>query len=293
MLRKILNKDIICEEYLYNLGNGISIFTKILSIAGRTGKTALFLHGGGVTGNHTLSIRPSMHLIEKGVFNRIILPDRRGTGASSPFTSDIRLIEQAQDMKKLLDKIGISGDLSVIGVSYGGPVALLLASIDPRIESVTLMASSDELNLTKGKLNIFYKTGIMQGFIKLFIYSFLGRSRVSNKLKYVDMDFVYEIHTAAGLVKAQVDILSKISREKMKSLFLMVDSVFNKDNMSIPENLSLNIPVLQIIGNKDKVWKVKKTEEYKKQFPQFRQIIIPGVKHKGIFLQGEIFINAL
>lgn len=69
----------------YQISNGMNIYTCIVS-APLQGKTALYIHGGGSGGNHTMILRPAKWLIEQGFFNKVILPDRRGEGLSTPLT---------------------------------------------------------------------------------------------------------------------------------------------------------------------------------------------------------------
>ena len=133
----------------YHINNGINIYTCIVSTPIQ-GNTALYIHGGGSGGNHTMIQRPAKWLIQQGFFNKIILPDRRGEGLSTPLTKKLSIKDHAKDMKALLNTLDIYENITVIGISYGGPIAIELASIDSRVEEIILMASSPSLREVKG-----------------------------------------------------------------------------------------------------------------------------------------------
>lgn len=50
-------------------------------------------------------IRPSKWMIKKGLFTKVILPDRRGEGLSTPLREAVSIREHALDMKLLLNKL--------------------------------------------------------------------------------------------------------------------------------------------------------------------------------------------
>ncbi|MGE5410265.1 MAG: alpha/beta fold hydrolase [Clostridiales bacterium] len=289
MLQKISNKKIKSDEYRVGLGNDITIHTKILSNPVIEGKTAIFLHSGAITGNHTLLERPARWLINKGVFREIIIPDRRGAGGSSPFTQITSLDEQAEDIKLLLNKLGYRKEVIAIGASLGGPISMLLASKDSRITEVILLASSFRMSLTRGKFHYFYKTGAMLFFIKLALSLFTGNS----EKHFFNMDFVYDQHNTLGLIIAQIKILRQLNKKHLRSFYLMAESAFNKMNMDITDRVKLSIPITQIIGSNDKVWEKNISQKEQKQYPGFRQVIIEGAEHRDLFLRADEFLEKI
>ncbi|MDP4191410.1 MAG: alpha/beta hydrolase [Bacteroidota bacterium] len=289
MLKKISNNNIKSDEYSVELGNAITIHTKILSNPGIEGKTAILLHSGAITGNHTLLERPARWLINKGVFREIIIPDRRGAGGSSPFTQVTSLDEQAEDIMLLLNKLGYKKKIIALGASLGGPISMLLASKDSRITEVILLASSFRMNLTRGKFHYLYKTGVMLFFIKLALSLFTGNS----DMHYVNMDFVYDKHNTLGLIVAQIKILRQLNKKHLRSFYFMAESAFNKMNMDITDRVKLSIPITQIIGSKDKVWGKNISQEELKQYPGFRQEIIKGAHHRDLFLRADEFLEKI
>lgn len=288
MLQKIDDENIISRRRDFLIPGNVKLHTEILCASGNRTRRALFLHGGGVTGNHTIVRRPSMWLISKGIFDEIIMPDRRGSGGSSPFTRLMTTGELALDMKLLLDEMKISEPLSVIASSYGGPIALILASIDKRIEKVILFGSSPILTLTDGILNTPYRLGLVLPFIKFIVRLFTGRAVVKGD---VDLDFVYDITSLPGYIRAQIDILKKMERSRLSSMILQAESVFMKKNMSLPLDIKVEVPVLQVIGERDGVWERNIPVKYLKNMPLFRQVIIKKASHKDIFLRADEFLK--
>lgn len=288
MLSKITDNNITSNPRDFILPGGTRLYAEILS--GRKGskvRRALFLHGGGVSANHSIVRRPAMWLISHGFFDEVILPDRRGAGESSPFKSLMTTDELALDIRLLLDEMKITEPLTIIASSYGGPIALTLASKDKRIESVILLASSPILNLTKGMLRLPHRLGLLIPAIKFIIRLFTGRS---NSEAPVDLDFVYDIKSILGYIWAQIRILMKMKRSRLRSMFLQVDSVFLEENMSLGEDVKIKVPVRQVIGSRDAVWEKNIPVKCLKNIPLFHQEIIDGASHKDLFLRADEFL---
>ena len=70
---------------------------------------------------------------------RLIAPDLRGRGRSNDVAGDFALARQRDDMRAILDVLGL-GEVVVAGHSMGGFVALLLAAAEPdRVKEVVLI----------------------------------------------------------------------------------------------------------------------------------------------------------
>ncbi|MCU7495284.1 MAG: alpha/beta hydrolase [Ignavibacteria bacterium] len=288
MLSKITDRGILSRPQDFIISGSLRLQTEILYREGNSsGRRALFLHGGGVTGNHTIVRRPAMWLIRNGGFGEIILPDRRGSGESSPFTRQMSLSELALDMKLLLDAMELKERITLIGQSYGGLISLHLASMDKRVEKVILLASSPIFTLKEGPLSIPYRLGLLLPSIKFIIRLFLGRAESPGG---VDLDFIYDIEYPPAYVKAQIRILKEMKRSRLKSLLLQAESVFLEENTLLQESLSPGVPVIQVIGEKDRTWEKNIPVRYLKNMPLFRQAVIKGASHKDIFRRAEEFL---
>lgn len=289
MLAKSYSASIFAADQTIEVSRDVSLYTRILTCEKNKPGTVLFLHGGALTGNHTLCERPARWLMERGFFSRIIMPDRRGAGGSSRFRRGLTLSDLALDMKNLLDRLKTESPVTAIAQSYSGPVALILAGMDLRIEEIFLIASSPELDLIPKPLNFLKESDFFLDMVRGTLLLTLGRRRSA----FPDLDFIYDIHDSAGLIKAQYDILRNMDRNDYNNLSLMADSLFNRKNMSVPDYLSVNARITQIIGSRDAIWSKSLSEKQKKSFPNFRQILIPGAGHRDMFLRAEEFMREL
>ncbi len=81
-------------------------------------------------------------------FSRVIIFDKRGTGLSDPTQGAVRFDQRADDLVAVMDAAG-SETASLMGVSEGGPLSILVAAREPeRVDSLILygtFASGDQL----------------------------------------------------------------------------------------------------------------------------------------------------
>lgn len=254
----------------------------------QNGKTAIYIHGGGSGGNHTMLLRPAKWMIEKGLFSKVILPDRRGEGLSSPLTEKLTIKDHALDMKGLLDVIGLKEKVTAIGLSYGGPIALTLAGIDDRIDEVILMASSPSLERVKGFRGFLYKHNILEPIVKIFYKLNLGKE----EQRYPNFENVYDLENEKDITKLFIDAMKHTDKKMYESLMFQNASTLDKNNSSITEDITLNIPIYQVIGEQDEIWETD-ISSYKDRFPNIKSTKIPGANHKGCLLRASEFYEAL
>ena len=271
----------------YEIESGIKLYTRIIS--GRNeGKTAIFIHGGGSGGNHTMLLRPAKWLIEQGFFEKVILPDRRGEGLSTPLTQKLSIKDHSTDMKELLDKLDIKEKITAIGLSYGGPIAIELAGLDSRIDEVILMASSPSLREVKGIQGFLYKTNLLERITKYFYKKNLGKLAT----EYPDFEKVYDFKNNKELTKYFVEAIKHTDSKMLESLMLQNASTLDKNNSAVSSDIQLDIPIYQVIGSKDEIWETNITH-YKSQFNNMKSFVVEGEKHKGVILKAELFYNGL
>ena len=77
MLARVTNANIRTETKTITIEPDASMFVKVLQSSPNPRRAAIYIHGGGNGGNHTLIERPSRHLIDKG----FLLP---GDGVPQP-----------------------------------------------------------------------------------------------------------------------------------------------------------------------------------------------------------------
>ncbi len=277
----------------YQIAEDVQLYTRIITgIKGNpTGgqeKTAIYIHGGGSGGNHTMLLRPGKWLIEQGLFNKVILPDRRGEGLSTPLKGKLLLRDHAKDMKGLLDTLGITEKITAIGISYGGPIALELAGMDDRIDEVILMASSPSLKDVKGVQGFLYRHGLLEKITKSFYKKNLGKL----PMEYPDFEGVYDLKSNRELTKYFMDAIKKTDPAQMESLMLQNASTLDKENNGIGNAFTLDLPMYQVIGTKDEIWETN-LKDYQDRFPNIKSYHIEGEKHKGIILNAAPFYEGL
>src|SRR5690242_13800071 len=70
---------------------------------------------------------------------RTVLYDRAGLGRSAPSSAPYRIDDEANALKRALDRFGIKGPVVLVAHSYGGFVATLVAASDKRVAGVVLV----------------------------------------------------------------------------------------------------------------------------------------------------------
>ncbi|HEX2981369.1 MAG TPA: alpha/beta hydrolase, partial [Anaerolineaceae bacterium] len=286
MLAKVNDPQIHTETQLIRIDPQGQIFMKTLIGPRRSGRTAIYIHGGGGGGNHTLIERPSRRLIQAGLFDTILLPDRRGDGASSPLPHKYTIHEHAMDMKNLLDRLDKNGPLTAMGISYGGPIALGLAAIDPRIERVVLVASSPALSQNNGIARFLLHSGILHLLMKTVYRNFLGKLPPT----YTDFDPAYDARGSSELVRIFTDALKRTPKEQLDSFLFSLEATLDEAHASLADDIRLSIPVIQIIGKRDEVWGSELLPAYLERFPRFQQYQVnEGKIHKDVFLKPLAF----
>lgn len=289
MLSKVNDGSVKKKDAVYSLGNGIEIYCKSLYKEGSRGKTAIFIHGGGSGGNHTIITRPSYWMINKGLFSRIILPDRRGAGQSSPITKIMTYKDNAEDMKQLLNSMGVEEKVTAIGISYGGPIALTLAAIDPRIDEVILLSSSPSLKPARGIMGFLYKHNLLEPIVRKVYKKMIGKLDAS----YTDFDDIYDAKSVSELKKIFLDGIKHTPKDRFESLMLENASTCSLDNQGISGDIHLNIPVYRVIGTRDETWEVDMGDLYKDRIPFIKTSLIEGASHKDVFFRADEFYDAL
>ena len=271
----------------YDIGNGIKLYTRIIS-GTKEGKTAIYIHGGGSGGNHTMLLRPAKWLIEQGLFAKVILPDRRGEGLSTPLTQKLAIRDHSMDMKALLDTLGIDEKITAIGISYGGPIAIELAGLDPRVDEIILMASSPSLKAVKGIQGFLYRSNLLEKITRYFYKKNLGKLPP----EYPGFEKVYDLKDSKELTKYFVNAIKHTDSKLLESLMLQNASTLDHNNSAVSPDTKLDIPIFQVIGSKDEIWE-NNMDDYKNQFTNLKSFIVEGENHKGVILNAESFYAGL
>lgn len=271
----------------YEIGSGNRLYTRVVS-ADKKGKTAIYIHGGGSGGNHTMLLRPAKWMIEHELFSKVILPDRRGEGLSSPLREKLTIKDHAKDMKLLLDNLNVDGPITAIGLSYGGPIAIELAAMDSRINEVILMASSLTLKDVKGFRGFLYKHDLLTPIVKRYYKRNLGKY----DYKYSDFESVYDLKTEKELMVFFTEEIKHTDKKMLESLLLQNASTLDQENNGVGSEIELDIPIYQVIGSQDEIWETN-LETYRERFPNIKSTIIENENHKGVILNAHKFYEGL
>lgn len=290
MLTKVETPHIHAQSLDVAIDKGVQLHVEILEHAQRPLKhTLLFIHGGGAATNHTLVRRPARWLIDRGLFDRVLMPDRRGNGGSSPITRRMTFADQAEDMQRLLDALGEQGPLTAMGISYGGPIALTLAAIDQRVERVVLLASSPTMNEMAWPWNWLLKSGLLTTYMRWIYKREIGKAEP----RIFDLDVAYESASVREDWALFRQALHHMPRNRLQSIMLEFAATSDPANAEIPPWVRLDISVLQIIGSKDETWGGELSPEYRARFPNLRRVVIPDMGHKDAIRHADIFLAAL
>lgn len=269
------------------IGNNIKLYTRIIT-GEKEGKTAIFIHGGGSGGNHTVLLRPAKWLIEQGLFAKVILPDRRGEGLSTPLMQKLIIRDHSMDMKALLDTLGINENIIAIGLSYGGPIAIELANLDSRVDEIILMASSPSLRSVKGFQGLLYRTNVLEKITESFYKKNLGKLPT----EYPNFENVYDLKNNNELTKFFVNAIKHTDSSMLSSFMLQNASTLDQSNSAVSPNIKLDIPIFQVIGSKDEIWETN-LSDYQNRFTNIKSYIVEGENHKGVLLNAELFYEGL
>jgi pimeloyl-ACP methyl ester carboxylesterase len=182
----------------------------------------------------------------------------------------------------------IEGDVTVMGLSYGGPIAIELASMDSRIKEVILVASSPSLKDVNGLRGILYRSNLLEKISTAYYKKNLGKLPAT----YPDFESVYELKSNKELTEYFVHCIKQTDSKMLESIIYQNKSTLDQSNNGITDGFNLDIPIFQVIGSKDEIWETD-IAPYKSRFSSLKSKIIDGYEHKDAILKADLFYNAL
>jgi pimeloyl-ACP methyl ester carboxylesterase len=278
----------------YNIGGG-RIHARVLNgprfhDRSRPLRTAMFIHGGGLGSNFTQIERPARWLIARELFDQVILPDRRGSGGSSPLVRRFDLSEQADDLRRMLDRMNVYDPLTVLGLDTGGPLGLTLAGLDSRVQRVVLVASGFMRNEMNGLTRWLLRIGVLRPLLDWEIRRSIGR----REPQPVNFDPAYDAHSVMEMAQTFRQVIQTIPSERVESLRVASAAELDAAAVSVPPDLTLQIPILQVIGELDEVWGGALPEDVARRFPNVTSRKVPGALiHKDVFFKSESYYQVL
>lgn len=109
------------------------------SVRGAGSPTVVFEAGGGEDSSAWADLEPEVRR-SNGV--RTMVYDRAGLGRSAPAPPPYRIDDEAEALRRELDRHGIEAPVVLVAHSYGGFVATLVAAEDPRIVGLVLVEAN-------------------------------------------------------------------------------------------------------------------------------------------------------
>ncbi|MGQ0625341.1 MAG: alpha/beta fold hydrolase [Sporichthyaceae bacterium] len=121
------------------LANGVRFHVQHLNPAAeRTAPPVVFLHGLGMDNMASFYYTVAGSVAKTGT--ECILYDLRGHGSSERPRTGYTMEDSVEDLRGILDAIGITGPVHLIGNSYGGTIGLDFAVVHPdRVASIVLI----------------------------------------------------------------------------------------------------------------------------------------------------------
>ena len=207
--------------------------------------------------------------------------DFRDMGFSSPYKEDYDVSIHVDDLKELLDELGIK-KVHLLGVSYGAMVAMIFALRYPEylstlilpnaVAQVTrfLQAASDiwEYSAATNSGEVFFKLSMP------FIYSdeFYNRNWEWLKEREVLFDQI--------LTKEYFESLQRLSRSSKN--FDILDQIH-----------AIKVPTLLIAGTRDIITPVYEMKKIQERIEGSKMVIIEGAGHASFYEKMDEFVTAV
>lgn len=225
----------------------------------------VILHGWGVRGE---TYQPITSLLEREGFT-VYAPDLPGFD-DQPLPKKVLTLEDYVDFVRSFIKKHIHRDYVVIGHSFGGRVAILLAQkTNTRMKGLILTGAAGIKHPLSLRSKIaFYFAKYGSGFLTIPPLS-QSKEFVRKLLYHFIREFDY--YRAGEL------------RETFKNII--------KDDLS-PKLAKIRVPTLIVWGEKDLITPVLDGEFMKRSIPKSRLIIIKNASHRLPYMNPEVFCKA-
>lgn len=213
---------------------------------------------------------------------RLLRLDFRDQGLSSKYQEDYDVGIHVDDLKKLLDKLHISSKVHLLGVSYGGMVAMLFALKYPEVLS-SLILPNTEARVTKylQAVSIIWEEAAKLNSGKLFF-------QLSMPLIYSD-DFY---NRKWNWLKEREKVFDNLlDTEWFEALLRLSRS--SKEFDILDEIVQIRIPTLLIAGTRDIITPVYEMRKIKDRIKNSSMVIIENAGHASFYEKMNEFNTAV
>jgi hypothetical protein len=167
----------------------------------------------------------------------------------------------------------------------------MLAHLDSRVQCAALIASAPQRAALYGPAEWLARAGLLRHLLNWEIRRSIGKT---DPPRPVNFDPAYDAHSPRDMTRAFSEALRSIPAERGDSLMAISDSELDPAAVSVPPDLRLEIPILQVIGEVDEVWGGELPLGTLERFPNLRRVVIKGAYiHKDVFFKAEAFFEAL
>lgn len=211
---------------------------------------------------------------------RIITPDLRGFGGSSPFDGEPSIERMADDIAALLDYLGISEPVVLGGLSMGGYVALNFVRKYPqRLRALILADTRAEPDTAEGKAKRnemiqLAETEHAAGIIEKMLPNLTGATTRESRADVVNE--VKRIATAqsdAGIINGLRALRDRADAE--------------------PWLNNIDVPALIVFGEEDTITPLSMAEKLRDNIRQSQLVTIPAAGHLSNLEQPKLFTAAV
>jgi proline iminopeptidase len=278
---------------MYAHVNGVDIFFDIegpgYTPDGPTmrAKPTLFVLHGGPGADYT-SFRPWLDPLAGDV--QLVFLDHRGNGRSSRAALQTYSIEQmADDVEALRHYLGL-GPIAVLGHSFGGMVAQVLALRHPRSLSHLILSGTapsarfwDEAQAEAARI----ATGEQQE-----VLSSLFEGRITSQEEW-DSWWVrcFPLYFRTADPAAMADISGRTIGAFEVGSYMMAHEIPHYDVRS--ELATITVPTLVVVGRHDWVTPVSQSAQIAESIPGSRLVVLEGSGHLGYVEEQQAYLEAV
>ena len=275
--------------------NGVRLWYRVAGTSASSTPPVLFLHGGPGYNSYSFA-QLEGPLLEKKL--RMIYLDQRGSGRSErPWTRDYKMQTLVEDIEQLRQMLGVH-KLSIVGHSFGGTLALEYAAAHPehvaklvlvdilydaqvqcryRAQGLKELRPEAYARVAKDTVD---SAGVMRSFCELEFRGLRGAEResFSNEMMFPD--------SMRRKAQERVDSASGLRNTGELSNALFSAGLLNYQFKAFDR---LTMPVLVVVGGKDRAVGGPPMAELARRLPNARLLTLPRGGHFAYLEEPEAF----
>jgi pimeloyl-ACP methyl ester carboxylesterase/class 3 adenylate cyclase len=221
-------------------------------------------------------------------FSRLILFDKRGTGLSDPVAGPAPLEERMDDLRAVMDAAG-SERAAIVGISEGGPLAILFAASYP--ERVSSLALCGTFVLGPASAGAHEDSSV---------FNQLGGERWARDGDLVKRTMLHEWgsgKTLALLAPSAEGLMTSLSTAAFERSAVsprMVQAIYDMAvEIDVRDILpTIAVPTL-VVHREHEIFPVEQARYIASRIPGARLAVLPGIDHTPWVGDGEAYLDEL